>query len=117
AELVTHSPARNHVACQSSGLFNIILGAGGSCTVDHLLCRAPAQHTDDASAQIGLRVVVAVRWRALVGDAQGLPTRHDGDAMYGIGARHHQAEDGVAAFVIRDTFPIRVAENEWSLRP
>ena len=88
------------------GLLDVVLGAGGLGAVHHLLRRAAAQHADDARAQVGLGVVVAVGLRPLVGHAQRLAARHDAHAVHRVGARHHQAQDGVAALVVGDALAV-----------
>src|SRR5690606_2385470 len=115
AEAVAHAPAGDHVAHELGGLLDVVLRAGGARAEDDLFRRTAAQDADDPRAQVGLRVVVAVGVRALVRHAQRLAARYDGDAVHRVRAGDHQAEDGVAGFVVRDALPVLGAEQERPL--
>src|ERR1044071_5726414 len=90
-----HAPARHRAPRQGGGLLDIAFGAGRFSAIDNFLSGAAAEHADDARPQIGLRVIVAIAIRTLISDAERLAARHDGDAVYRVGARHHESQDGV----------------------
>src|SRR5690606_3488821 len=104
-------PTGDHVACEVRRLLDVIGRARGTRAIDDLLRRAPAEHADDARAQIRFWIVVAVGLRALIRHAERLAARHDGDSTYWIGTGHDQAQNGMAAFVIGDALAIFIAEE------
>ena len=116
AERIAHAPAGHHAACDAGGLFDIAFGPGRAGAVDDLLGGAAAENTGDTGAQIGFRIVVAVAVGPLIGHPEGLAARHDGHPVDRIGAGDHQAEDGVAAFVIGDALLVGAAEEDRALR-
>src|SRR5690606_16306056 len=117
AELVAHSPAGHHLACQSGGLLDVALRTGGPRAVDDLLGGAAAQRAHDLRAQIGFGIVVAVCQRPLIGHAERLPARNNGDTVDRIGARLDQPQDGVSALVVGHTLLVRFAQDDETLGP
>src|SRR5690606_38870219 len=66
--------------------------------------------------QVLLGVVVPVAFRPLVRHAQRRAARHDRHTMHRIRARHDQAQDRVTGLVVRDPFPVLLAEDDRPLR-
>ena len=53
---------------------------------------------------MSLGIVVTVREGPLIGHAERLPSRNDGDPVDRIRARHNKSQDGMPALVIRHAF-------------
>src|ERR671910_356108 len=115
-QLLAHSPAGDHATCEVRGLLYVAFGPCGPGAVDDLLRYPPPQGADDPRPQVPFRVVVAVVLGALVGDAQGLPPRHDRHPVYGVGPRHDESQDGVTALVVGDALPLLLAQQQRALR-
>src|SRR5690606_15566823 len=114
---LAHAPLGDHVVRQARHLPKIVLRARGAVTVDQLLGRPATQRPHDAPAEVTFRVVVAVVLGLLIGHAQRLPARRDGDARDGVGSRHDETEDGVAGLVVRDALAVLALQEQFALRP
>src|SRR5215204_633743 len=76
-QLIAHPPAGYHPPRQVGGLLDVVLGPCCLGAVDDLLRAAPSKRAYDPRPQVPFRVVVAVVFGTLVGDAQGLTARDD----------------------------------------
>src|ERR671916_3441121 len=114
-QLLAHSPAGDHSPRKVGSLLYVAFGPGGPGVVDYLLRYPSPQGADDPRPQVGFRVIVAVLLGALVGDAQGLPPRHDRHPVDGVRPRHDEAQDGVAALVVSDALPLVWAHHQRAL--
>ena len=92
-------------------MLDVALGAGRLAAVHDLLCRASAEHTDDARAQIRLGEVVSIRVGPLVRHAERLPARNDRDSVHWIGAGYDESEDRMPSLVIGDALAILSAHE------
>src|SRR5689334_988972 len=59
-EAIAHPPTRHHAARERRRLLDVVLRARRLRAVDDLLGRTPAEHADDARAEVRLGVVVPV---------------------------------------------------------
>src|SRR5207253_5747729 len=100
AELRAHSPAQHHLAGDLGDLPEVVLAARGDDAVDELFGRAAAERTDDARAEIVLRVVRAVVGRELIGRPERHTSRDDRHAVHRVAARNEQPEQRVPALVV-----------------
>src|SRR5215213_2711826 len=114
-QLLAHSPAHDHSPRKVGSLLYVAFGPCGSGAVDDLLRYPSPQGADDPRPQVPFRVVVAVVLGALVGDAQGLPARHDRHPVYGICPGHDETKDGVTALVVGDSLPLLWAYQQRAL--
>src|SRR5215217_1550183 len=114
-QLLAHSPAGDHSPRKVGSLLYVAFGPCGSGAVDDLLRYPSPQGADDPRPQVPFRVVVAVVLGALVGDAQGLPARHDRHPVYGICPGHDETKDGVTALVVGDSLPLLWAHQQRAL--
>src|SRR5690625_4701223 len=85
AQLVTHTPARNHLPGDAGSLFNIIFRSAGFGSVDNLLGRPSAQNANNPGPEVIFGIVVAVTFGPLVGYPQSLPAGYDGYSVYRVG--------------------------------
>src|SRR5918992_4438328 len=114
-QLLAHSPAGDHSPRKVGSLLYVAFGPCGPGVVDYLLRYPSPQGADDPRPQVGFRVVIAVLLGALVGDAQGLPPRHDRHPVDGVRPRHDEAQDGVTALVVGDSLPLLWAHQQRAL--
>ena len=115
-ELVAHAPARDHVARELGGLLDVVL-ARRWCACRTRAPRPRGRRACRRCARAGsLGVVVAVAVGPLIGDAERLAARHDRDAIDRVRAGHEQAEDRVAALVVRDALAIVAAQEQAGAR-
>src|SRR5688572_11385202 len=110
-QLLAHSPAGDHSPRKVGGLLYVAFGPCGPGAVDDLLRYPSPQGADDPRPQVPFGVVVAVVLGALIGDAQGLPPRHNRHPVDGVGSWHDEAKDGVTTLVVGDSLPLLGAQQ------
>src|SRR4029453_2787216 len=114
-QLLAHSPAGDHSPRKGGSLLYVAFGPCGPGAVDDLLRYPSPQGADDSRPQVPFRVVVSVVLGALIGDAQGLPPRHDRNPVDGVRPRHDEAKDGVTALVVGDSLPLLRTHQQRAL--
>src|SRR5690606_18458544 len=112
----THSPSGHHTPGEIGCLLNVVFGPGSFGAIDHFLSGPSSHDVDDSGAEVRFGVVVAITFGPLISHSQGLPPRYNGYPIDRIGAGYHQAQDGMASFVISNPLTVMMAQQQGPFR-